>query len=121
LPDTALGGRLTRLEQTREGALALVLELTHSGFQLMVPMMAAAVSATAVARYIDGYSIYSARLEASGPPGNDGSIKNELGSAAREVGFGDPAASGSLDHRHRHRSLHDWTLVGSGIRRPPGP
>jgi H+/Cl- antiporter ClcA len=44
-------------------ALALVLELTHSGFELMVPMMAAAVSATAVTRYIDGYSIYSARLQ----------------------------------------------------------
>ncbi len=46
-------------------ALALVLELTHSGFQLMVPMMAACVTATAVARYIDGYSIYSARLQAA--------------------------------------------------------
>jgi H+/Cl- antiporter ClcA len=43
-------------------ALALVLELTHSGFGLMVPMMAATATATAVARYIDGYSIYSARL-----------------------------------------------------------
>jgi chloride channel protein, CIC family len=42
--------------------LALVLELTHSGFGLMVPMMAATVTATVVARYIDGYSIYSARL-----------------------------------------------------------
>jgi hypothetical protein len=28
----------------------------------MVPMMAATVTATAVAFYIDGYSIYSARL-----------------------------------------------------------
>ena len=45
-------------------ALALVLELTHSGFQIMVPMMAATVTATAVARHIDGYSIYSARLSA---------------------------------------------------------
>jgi chloride channel protein, CIC family len=42
--------------------LALVLELTHSGFGLMVPMAAATVIATAVAFYIDGYSIYSARL-----------------------------------------------------------
>ncbi len=42
--------------------LALVLELTHSGFGLMVPMMAATVIATIVARHIDGYSIYSARL-----------------------------------------------------------
>jgi len=45
-------------------ALALVLELTHSGFQLMVPMMVATVTATAIARYLDGYSIYSARLTA---------------------------------------------------------
>ncbi len=43
-------------------ALALVLELTHSGFGLMVPMMAATVTATTIAFYIDGYSIYSARL-----------------------------------------------------------
>lgn len=41
-------------------ALALVVELTHSGFQLMVPMMAATLIATTVARY----SIYSARLPA---------------------------------------------------------
>jgi len=46
-------------------ALALVLELTHSGFGVMVPMMAATVTATAVARHIDGYSIYSARLSAA--------------------------------------------------------
>jgi CIC family chloride channel protein len=42
--------------------LALVLELTHSGFALLVPMMAATVMATVIVRYIDGYSIYSARL-----------------------------------------------------------
>jgi chloride channel protein, CIC family len=42
--------------------LALVLELTHSGFGLMVPMTAAAVLATLVAFHVDGYSIYSARL-----------------------------------------------------------
>lgn len=43
-------------------ALVLVLELTHSGFAIVIPMMAATVSATVVARYVDGYSIYSARL-----------------------------------------------------------
>jgi CIC family chloride channel protein len=48
-------------------ALALVLELTHSGFELMVPMMAATATATAVARYVDGYSIYSARLRRRSP------------------------------------------------------
>lgn len=44
--------------------LALTLELTHSGFGLMVPMIVATVLATAVTRRIDGYSIYSARLAA---------------------------------------------------------
>lgn len=47
-------------------ALALVLELTHGGFDLILPMVAATVIATAVTRWIDGYSIYSARLSA--PP-----------------------------------------------------
>jgi CIC family chloride channel protein len=46
--------------------LVLVLELTHSGFGLMVPITAATFLATAVARHIDGYSIYSARLPARG-------------------------------------------------------
>ena len=45
-------------------ALALVLELTHSDFAIMVPMVIATVLATAVTRHIDGYSIYSARLNA---------------------------------------------------------
>ena len=45
-------------------ALALLLELTHGGFGLMVPMIVATVIATAVTRWIDGYSIYSARLSA---------------------------------------------------------
>jgi chloride channel protein, CIC family len=44
--------------------LALTLELTHGGFAIMIPMIAATVTATAVARYVDGYSIYSARLGA---------------------------------------------------------
>jgi chloride channel protein, CIC family len=44
--------------------LALMLELTHSGFGLLIPMVAAAVPATAVARWLDGYSIHSARLGA---------------------------------------------------------
>jgi H+/Cl- antiporter ClcA len=44
--------------------LALVLELTASGFALMVPMVLATVASTVVVRVIDGYSIYSARLPA---------------------------------------------------------
>jgi H+/Cl- antiporter ClcA len=42
--------------------LVLVLELTHSGFSLAVPMVAAVVIATLLVRQVDGYSIYSARL-----------------------------------------------------------
>ena len=45
-------------------AMVLVLELTHTGFGILVPMLAATVGATATARYLDGYSIYSARLPA---------------------------------------------------------
>ena len=44
--------------------VALVLELSHSGFGIMVPMMVATALATLVARHVDGYSIYSARLPA---------------------------------------------------------
>jgi CIC family chloride channel protein len=42
--------------------LVLVLELTHGGFNISVPMIAATVIATVLVRQIDGYSIYSARL-----------------------------------------------------------
>jgi H+/Cl- antiporter ClcA len=42
--------------------LVLVLELTHGGFDLMIPMMTATALATLIVRQIDGYSIYSARL-----------------------------------------------------------
>jgi H+/Cl- antiporter ClcA len=45
-------------------ALALVLELTGTASNLMVPMIVATVLATAVSRQVDGYSIYSARLPA---------------------------------------------------------
>ncbi len=50
--------------------LVLILELTHGGFAIAIPMIAATVTATAVARYIDGYSIYTARLRAR-PGGQD--------------------------------------------------
>ncbi|MGH9169582.1 MAG: chloride channel protein [Acidimicrobiales bacterium] len=60
-------------------ALALVLEMTHSGFSLMVPMIAATVGATAVTRYVDGYSIYTARLRATS--GNSTASSTETGPA----------------------------------------
>jgi CIC family chloride channel protein len=52
--------------------IALVLELTHTDFAIMVPMIVATLLATIVARHLDGYSIYSARLPAlsSGHPVN---------------------------------------------------
>ena len=46
--------------------LVLVIELTHSGVDLMIPMMAATAIATWIVRRVDGYSIYSARLPGSG-------------------------------------------------------
>jgi chloride channel protein, CIC family len=45
--------------------LALTLELTHGGFALLIPMIVATVTATVIARKIDGYSIYTARLGAN--------------------------------------------------------
>jgi CIC family chloride channel protein len=65
--------------------LALVLELTHSGFGLMTPMIVATVIATAVVRYLDGYSIYSARLPAR--------------AAAPDGGAAPDDGSGGLGHR----------------------
>ena len=47
--------------------LALIMELTHGGFAIMIPLVLATVTATVVARHIDGYSIYSARLRAHAP------------------------------------------------------
>ncbi|MEJ8280151.1 chloride channel protein [Pseudonocardia spirodelae] len=44
--------------------LVLVLELTGTGFGIAVPLVVATLVATAVARWLDGYSIYSARLAA---------------------------------------------------------
>ena len=51
--------------------LALMLELTSGGFGIMIPMVAATVTATMVARKVDGYSIYTARLRAR-PDAGDG-------------------------------------------------
>jgi H+/Cl- antiporter ClcA len=53
--------------QTPLSALALVVELTHTADTLIVPMVIATMLATAVARYLDGYSIYSSRLPAQSP------------------------------------------------------
>ena len=42
--------------------LVLVIELTHGGFDIAIPMISATVIATLLVRQIDGYSMYSARL-----------------------------------------------------------
>ncbi len=42
--------------------IVLVIELTHGGFSIMVPILCATLIATFLVRHIDGYSIYSARL-----------------------------------------------------------
>ena len=44
--------------------LVLIIELTGTNVSLVLPMMAATVASTAIARYVDGYSIYSVRLPA---------------------------------------------------------
>ena len=90
-------------------ALALLLELTGSGFGLMVPMLAATVTATAVAFYVDGYSIYSARLP-SRPPGWRSALLTAqpyAGQAAApqparagRPGDGAPPAAGAEDAHH---------------------
>ncbi len=46
--------------------LVLVVELTHTGLHLMIPMIAATAIATLIGRQVDGYSIYSARLPRRG-------------------------------------------------------
>lgn len=67
--------------QTPLAALALVIELTHTADTLIVPMIAATALATIVARYLDGYSIYSSRLPprpaTSGPPPQRGDTSGE--------------------------------------------
>jgi H+/Cl- antiporter ClcA len=56
--------------QTPLAALALVVELTRTADTLIVPMVIATMLATATARYLDGYSIYSSRLPAQSPLGS---------------------------------------------------
>lgn len=70
--------------QAPVSALVLTIELTQTGFPLMLPMIAATVIATAFARRIDGYSIYSARLPADDwPP-----VAAPANAAAADTGAG---------------------------------
>jgi H+/Cl- antiporter ClcA len=61
----ALIGAAAMIGATMQAPLAglvLVLELTHGGFSIAIPMIAATVIATFIVRQVDGYSIYTARL-----------------------------------------------------------
>lgn len=68
-------------------SLVLIVELTHTADTLIVPIVAAAAGATLVARYVDGYSIYSARLPraAAGSPSPSRSPMNAGDEPARRV------------------------------------
>jgi hypothetical protein len=80
-------------------ALALVLELTHSGLELMVPILAAA----AVAFYVDGYSIYSVRM-AIGPTDGAAGLEPRPRAAvgpAGQPGDGAPPAATAGNARAR--------------------
>jgi CIC family chloride channel protein len=58
------GAMLGAALQAPLAALVLILEMTRSTLNLSIPLIAATALATVVARYLDGYSIYSARLPA---------------------------------------------------------
>ena len=61
----AIVGAATMIGASMQAPLAglvLVLELTHGGFALLIPILIATTIATLIVRQVDGYSIYSARL-----------------------------------------------------------
>jgi H+/Cl- antiporter ClcA len=58
---------LAAATQAPLSALVLVVELTRTADSLVVPVALAVAGATVVARYVDGYSIYSARLPRTAP------------------------------------------------------
>jgi H+/Cl- antiporter ClcA len=61
----ALVGAAAMLAASMQAPLSgmvLVMELTHGGFNIMLPMLVATALATWTVRVLDGYSIYSARL-----------------------------------------------------------
>ncbi len=67
----ALIGAAAMIGATMQAPLAglvLVMELTHSGFSLVIPMVTATLIATFIGRQIDGYSMYSARLPRQSSP-----------------------------------------------------
>jgi chloride channel protein, CIC family len=103
-------------------ALALTLELTQGQFQLMIPVIAATVAAVAIARRIDGYSIYTARLRAypgtSAPPpgavsGSDAGPGGDYDRSKRHPGGAQPQARAHPAGRRAGRG-HDESAAGLG-------
>jgi CIC family chloride channel protein len=78
--------------------LVLMLELTHGGFALIAPLIAATVTAAVVARYVDGYSIYTARLHAR--PGPSPAAPG-AGAAGAGAGSPGPGAAGDGERARR--------------------
>ena len=72
--------------------LALTLELSHGGFSLLIPMIAATVTATVIARKIDGYSIYTARLRAGPDLPGLAAVAGEPAAEKQATGGPEPAA-----------------------------
>jgi hypothetical protein len=87
--------------------LALVLELTHAGFGLMVPMMAATGIATLVAFHVDGYSIYSARLPAFA---EDSAPAAAAGGQAQQTSRSEPDRSLQPDRPRAIRGVDPFRL-----------
>ena len=98
--------------------LALVLELTHSGFGLMVPMMAATGIATLVAFHVDGYSIYSARLPACTPNSTPAASAD---SQAQQTSRSDPGRPYQSDRPRALRGGDPFRLGSRGQRASHGP
>nr|WP_282436870.1 chloride channel protein [Aciditerrimonas ferrireducens] len=116
-PAVAMVGACALLAGTMQAplaALALVVELTHSGLALVVPLGLAAVAATEVSRALVPASIYDVTL---------------LGSQARPTGPGDPggAQAGRSWWPPNWRRMAERTRLAklsrsrSGPRRSPRP
>jgi CIC family chloride channel protein len=85
-------------------SLVLVIELTGTADSVMVPMIVATAVATFIARRIDGYSIYSARLPAEEvpfDPGGDVALSDNGGESAISDHGGDGAPGGQADSAAR--------------------
>ena len=92
--------------------LVLMLELTSGGFGIMIPMIAATVTATVVARQVDGYSIYTARLRAQ-PSQRLGGARGDAPGGAHPQAV---TCASAEAHRHMARSRIKSPLTEKGGR-----